>query len=123
MDEKTKEALIDAGVDLTTALHRFLEMEPMYVSFLKRYVEDESVAQIGSGIENRDAEMAFKAAHSLKGLAGNLGIDKVYNLAGQITEIFRDGTASESDISQASELYEALKKEDSMISELISQIP
>jgi HPt (histidine-containing phosphotransfer) domain-containing protein len=43
-----------------------------------------AAAQIGAALENGDRRLAERLAHSVKGVAGNLGIDGLFQLAGKL---------------------------------------
>ena len=50
----------------------------------------EMLAQAG---ETMDGAKLFESAHAMKGVCGNLGLDKLAAAAGEITEEFRPGAA------------------------------
>lgn len=122
MNEALVNRLIEAGVDYSGALHRFLNKEEMLVMFLKKYNEDTSVDTIKEMSANGDYEAAFKAAHTLKGLAGNLGITSVQSIASDITEQLRGKAAAEIDIPRLESSIAELVDVDSNIMALIDEI-
>lgn len=54
-----------------------------------RFLDDPSFQMIKDGIEKKDAELAFRGAHTLKGVCSNLGFSKLCDLSSQLTEILR----------------------------------
>ena len=44
---------------------------------------------IKDGIETQDAELAFRGAHTLKGVCMNLGFQTLYEVSRELTEILR----------------------------------
>ncbi len=122
MDSEITEKLIDLGVDYADALHRFLGREDMYVTFLKKYLADTGVADLDRAVKAGDYENAFKAAHSLKGLAGNLGISCVATLASEITEELRNKAAADVDVTTTNELTVKLVEADGEIRKVIEMI-
>lgn len=52
---------------------------------------DPSVAQLRDSVSAADWETAFRAAHTLKGVAQNLGFDSLYRAAADLTEHLRGG--------------------------------
>ncbi len=122
MREEIIEQLKSAGVDYSGALHRFLNKEDMYAMFLKKYNSDTSVGSIRDGVSNADYEAAFKAAHTLKGLAGNLGINSVQNIASEITEQLRGKSADEIDKDLLAANVERLIETDECIRGIIEGI-
>lgn len=63
----------------------------LIVKFLRRFPEDKSYRQLVCAIENGECEMAFRAAHTLKGVVANLSMTKLYSLVGSQVEALRDG--------------------------------
>ena len=88
--------LKDAGNDVDSALRRFVGNEAMYIKFLKRFADDKSYSEMKEAVEKNDMGNAFVAAHTLKGVAGNLGLTKLFDVASEVTEKLR--TRSDSDL-------------------------
>ena len=88
-------------LDYETGLGRFMGKETLFVKFLMKFVDDKSFQSLKEQIENGECEEAFKAAHTLKGVAANL--------AGDITEALRAQKLEEA-IKQLPVLEEAYKK-------------
>ena len=78
------------GGDLTQTLRR-LPGEDFVRKFLLRYPDDPSFAQLRNAVENSDWQTAFQAAHTVKGIAQNLGLEHLYRAADALTEALRDG--------------------------------
>lgn len=74
----------------------------MVVKFLK----DGSFAELSSAMAARNIDEAFRAAHTLKGVAQNLGFNSLGKSAAELTEVLRARTFSGSD-----ELYEKVKSD------------
>lgn len=68
--------------------------------FVLKFKEDENFNLLKAALKNGDADTAFRAAHTLKGVAANLGFTALYNAATPITEALRNG-----DIALAKELF------------------
>ena len=95
MDNAVREVLLSQGVNLEDAMHRFLDMEEMYIKFLVKYSEEKSIENMKNALETRDVETVFKSAHSYKGLAGNLGLERIYGMASEVTELTRGKSNSD----------------------------
>lgn len=95
MEDIKREVLIEQGVNLNDAMHRFLNMEEMYIKFLLRYSEDKSIETMRDAVADSNVEAVFKAAHALKGLAGNLGLDNIYRMSSEITELTRGKSSAD----------------------------
>lgn len=91
MDQKLKNRLTDAGVDLERTLYRFLNNEPMYEKFLMRFPQDENYIQLEQAIQNGDMRDMERPAHTLKGVSANLGLDSLASLLNQMVMRIRRG--------------------------------
>ncbi len=56
------------------------------------FTEDTSYNDIFTALANKDYETAFRAAHTLKGLCLNLGLENLYKSAFEVTEALRGKT-------------------------------
>lgn len=68
-----------------------LNSEKLIKKFLKKFVDDKSFSDITRYIEAGEQENAFRAAHTLKGVCLNLGLDKLYESAVEVTDALRCG--------------------------------
>lgn len=91
MTAEYKDKLIDIGVDVPTALGRFMGNEALFDRFLKKFLDDGNFDKLCEAVNNRDAENAFIAAHTLKGVAGNLGLDCITKPLLPVVEKLRFG--------------------------------
>lgn len=66
---------------------RRLYNEKLVEKFLFKFEEDPSFENLKKALEEEDLETAFRAAHTLKGVAQNMGFD---NLAEQVEEVCKD---------------------------------
>lgn len=73
-------------------------------TFLKMFLKDESFKQLVERLDADDAEGAFKAAHSLKGVVLNLNFEGMIPPVQAVTEALRGG-----DLAAAKELFPALE--------------
>jgi PAS domain S-box-containing protein len=74
------------GVDVAGGLERVAGNKRLYVDLLGHFVarHGSAGAQIGVALENGDRKLAERLAHSVKGVAGNLGINGLFQLAGKL---------------------------------------
>ncbi len=79
----------------------------MIKRFVRKFNDDPSFSELTQGFEEKDAEKAFRAAHTLKGVCMNLGFERLYLPATALTEELRGRTFS----AQSEELYLSVKKE------------
>ena len=91
--EEFKNELVNAGVDYNGAVARFVGSEEIYEQFLYRFTEDKNLTQLEEFLSKGDINTAFKRAHTLKGLSGNYGFNKMYEATVPVVEILREGSA------------------------------
>lgn len=114
MDLYIKQQLISAGIDVDSALERFMENEALLERFLKKFLNDENYSKLLKALEQDDMEMALTAAHTLKGVCGNLSMDSLFRLLTQQVQAFREG-----DKDTARKLMPEITKEYNSITEAI----
>lgn len=81
------------------------------------FLKDDSYSKLVDGFEKKDAEEAFRAAHTLKGVCINLGFDRLYKDAYDLTEALRKRTFDGS-----YELFEKVKENYQALVMLLSQV-
>ena len=98
-------------------LHR-LTSEALVHRFVLKYPADPSFAQLRKAVAAADWESAFRAAHTLKGVAQNLGFDRLQKSASALTEAVRgavpltDESLFEEGCKDQKEIVEAIEKLD-----------
>ena len=95
MDEKKMQELQDAGVNTETALKRFMNNLSLMERLLKKFLDDKSYAALQAALDAGETEEAFKAAHTLKGVCGNLSFDNLFSVVSEQTEVLRAGNLEE----------------------------
>ena len=61
--------------------------------FTGSFLSDGSYQMIADGIEAKDAETAFRGAHTLKGVCANLSFTRLLTSAAKLTEALRPETS------------------------------
>lgn len=84
--------LEELGVNIDETLERFVDNEDLYFRCLNKLVDDKNYDNMNLAIEKKDPQAAFDAAHALKGVTANLGLDKLFKEMRIITEVFRAGS-------------------------------
>lgn len=93
-----------------------LGSENTVAHFVVRFLSDGSMNELNEAFAQKDVERAFRAAHTLKGVALNLGFTTLGQYVSLLTEILRaksfDGAAPlfEKTRSAYDELISAIKK-------------
>lgn len=62
--------------------------------FLRLFPLDDSFPRLSEALGRGDVQTAFRAAHTLKGVAANLGLERLRALASDMTECLRRGELS-----------------------------
>lgn len=83
----TKECYEKIGSNYESVLSRFGN-EALVKRFALKFL-DPSYAELKEALEAHDAERAFRAAHTLKGVCLNLGFDRLYETSAALTEDLR----------------------------------
>ena len=110
MDTNFKTKLEELGADVDNTISRFMGKEDLYLKFLNKFQNDQSFTNIKQSIAEENAVEAFKAAHTLKGVAANLGLDPIAKGASDITELLRGKEDfSEVDMEQLNTIKETLE--------------
>lgn len=91
MDDKIIEELKAAGIDVDGATKRFMGNVGMFERFLKKFSDDNSYTALADAMEAGEVQAAFNAAHTLKGVCGNLSLTPLYEAVSDITELLRAG--------------------------------
>ena len=91
MTDSEKKELELAGININEALERFMGSEAIVEKFMKKFIGDTSFSQLEAAVEKGDGEEAFKAAHTFKGVCGNLSFDVLYGVLSRQVEFFREG--------------------------------
>lgn len=96
---------------------RRLMSEVLIKKFVLKYQGDSTFADMKVAVEERDWETAFRGAHTLKGLAQNLGFEQLYQASFALTEAMRGNKPLED-----KSLLEKVKQENDAVLKAISEI-
>ena len=78
-------------------VYGLLRSERLITKFVLKFPGDPSFSQLQSTLEEKNVEEAFRAAHTLKGVAQNLGFTPLYEATATLTEVLRAGNLPEDD--------------------------
>lgn len=82
-------ALERYGVSMKEVMERFMDDEELYVDCLRMFMNDASFDTLQKSLAEGDYTQAFEAAHTLKGVAGNLGLGPLYAAICELVERLR----------------------------------
>ncbi len=88
----TIEVLKTFGADTGDGLKRCLDNEAFYLKLVSKALEDKNFDMLEEAVAAGDLDNAFEAAHSLKGVLGNLALTPIYKPVYDITELLRART-------------------------------
>jgi signal transduction histidine kinase/DNA-binding response OmpR family regulator/HPt (histidine-containing phosphotransfer) domain-containing protein len=82
-----------AGVNVADGLNRVAGNRRLYRDLLGQFAarQGDAAAQISNAVESGDLKLAERLAHTVKGVAGNLGITEVQSVAQRLEKALRDG--------------------------------
>lgn len=103
MNEKILRA---AGVDYAEGVARFSGHAFIYEKCLRSFLNDKEFGQPDEAMAREDYEAAFRSAHALKGVVGNLSMNSFYEQVRVFVDLLRGGA----DIPAAREAFPALKQ-------------
>jgi signal transduction histidine kinase/DNA-binding response OmpR family regulator len=85
-----------AGLDTQDGLSRVAGNRKLYLNLLRQFAEQQgpAVGQITSALAQSDFTLAERLAHTLKGVAGNIGATSIHSAAGALEKLIRNRVAS-----------------------------
>lgn len=86
-----------------------LSSEALVRRFIGKFLDDGSFSELCIAMEEGDRRKAFRAAHTLKGVSGNLSLDRLFSSASQLAELLRP--EGESIPAGAHALFEEVKED------------
>lgn len=104
MTDIQRQKLLDAGVCIEDALHRLMNNETLLFRLLSRFSQDNSFDALQQALTDGRTEDAFTAAHTLKGVAGNLSLQPLFARCSELVEDLRNG-----DLTGARQKFPALE--------------
>jgi signal transduction histidine kinase/CheY-like chemotaxis protein/ligand-binding sensor domain-containing protein/HPt (histidine-containing phosphotransfer) domain-containing protein len=84
------------GIDIAGSLKRVAGNKRVYRNLLEQFAakQADAAGQIAEALHNGDRPLAERLAHTVKGVAGNLGIGKVQSAAARVESAVRSGDAA-----------------------------
>jgi CheY-like chemotaxis protein len=86
-----------AGINQTDGLKRVVGNKRLYRDLLMQFAakQGDAAVQISAALESGDPKLAERIAHTVKGVAGNMGIGKVFAAAAKLERAIRHADAVE----------------------------
>ncbi len=101
--------LEQAGIHYKEGVNRFMGKAEMYEKYMEKFLKDQTFLSFKEAMEEKDYPKAFREAHNLKGVAGNLSFHTLFEEVSQEVEFLRDGKdlpAAEENLQNLIEVYE-----------------
>ena len=112
-----RECYNELGSDFDKVLSRLVS-EALVKKFALKFLDDPSFDQLKTALTNKDAETAFRAAHTLKGICLNLGVENLFTPSQELTEKLRGAD----NVDGTDELFAAVEKEYDRTCEMLHRI-
>jgi two-component system sensor histidine kinase/response regulator len=114
---KSQELPSFEGLDTKDGLTRVAGNQKLYLKLLRQFAEQQgpSVKQITDALAQGDAALAERLAHTLKGVAGNIGAKPVQAAAGTLERLIRERAA-------AADMESALRQVAAALDPLLAQL-
>ena len=103
MKPERKRELETAGVDVDQALERMMGSDGLLERLLAKFLEDQNYSGLRAALEVGDTDRAAAAAHTLKGMCGNLSMTGLFQLFTRQVAALREG-----DLAGARDLMERI---------------
>lgn len=116
-----KECYEAFGGDLKSVMERISDVN-LIERFVKKFLSDPSYDNLCKFLAEENYKEAFRAAHSLKGVCFNLGIQKLGESASALTECLRGVETEPEDLEQCSVLYQQVVDDYKVVVEAIGQL-
>ncbi len=88
----TIEDLNKLGANTDEGISRCMGSEQFYIKLVNMIPDEKGFVNLKTAAAEGDLNAAFEAAHALKGVLGNLSLDRMYNKCSEITELLRART-------------------------------
>ncbi len=85
----TFQAFLQTLPDHETVLQRFGGSEALLLRFVRKFPGEPTFGQLKAAMEAGDWKGVETAAHTLKGVAGNLGFQQLFSLSQQMVDAVR----------------------------------
>jgi PAS domain S-box-containing protein len=105
------------GLDAKDGLTRVAGNRKLYLKLLRQFVDQQgpAIEQVAAALSKGDAALAERLAHTLKGVAGNIGAKSVQAAAATVEKLIREKTAG-------AELEAATKRAAAVLEPLVTQL-
>ena len=82
-----KIVLNNYGIDYDSAVERFMGNQKLYERLLKEFIIENEFTKAAEALEKKEYEKAYSFIHSMKGITGNLSINRLYEKCCKVVEV------------------------------------
>lgn len=93
--ERFWEILEQRGCNMAEIKERFLGDKMFYLECYEEFMRDDNFQLLGVQLRAKQTQAAFDTAHTLKGLAANMGLIDMFRVLSEIVEPLRDGICTD----------------------------
>lgn len=93
-----EEAMTTAGVDYEITLNRFSNNEKLLEKFVRKFPGDATFSNLQEAVSEKRYPEIERAAHTLKGIAANLGFQNLSELNAEIVNLIRSGQFADKEL-------------------------
>ena len=101
----TVEALRAFGANVDEGIARCVGNEEFYLRMVNMALDMDTYDALEAAVEAGDLQAAYEAAHSLKGVLGNVSLGPLSEEAAQISDLLKAGTYAGEAMDQAMEAF------------------
>lgn len=83
-----------------------LRNEKLVQKFVLKFLDDGNFEALKKALRDKNCEVAFRAAHTIKGMCQNLSFDRLASSSSSLTEALRTG-----DIEEGAKLFDGVAKD------------
>lgn len=91
MSDDLSAKLAPYGIDLPDAMERMDNDEALYERLALKYLKNTNYVDLVAAMEAQNYDDAYTAAHTLKGVSGNLSLAKLYKVSAAISDALYQG--------------------------------
>lgn len=95
MDATTIDKLSENGIDYLGGVERFGGNSAMFEKFVRRFPNDPHFDELQGHIKAQDADQAFRCAHTLKGVVGNLSFTDYFEAVSNLSDVLSENKMEE----------------------------
>ena len=89
--DKLLTQLKEWGCDIDGAMERLDQDTELYRDCLQMFKDDPAFDALGEAVKSGDIQAGFDQAHTIKGVAANLGLSPIWQNVFPLVEIYRAG--------------------------------